>query len=635
MLILELAVQGVRGFSPSVRLAFKAGYTILVSPTEIPAPLAGLTTALVYPDGRGGDGAFLAPGSKLGRAGLSVQSADQNIWRVVRDLGGQGTLHKLDRQTNQFEVLTQEATEQNQALRAAGFPARPTFEQLFTLTVGQLPSRRPRASTKAAADQPGKPPTGQRVRSAFDQYANELTPADTGPSVEKLAALEKELAIAKEVAQIQFRMDGVQADAFKAEQRLRAFEELKAKAESARAELLKAPTPQSLGLPDDIVERVRRSGDEKKRRDEALARLERERADAGLGEDEPRVPPVWKDMRFLAALLAGFLLLVAGAVFEGMGRFLALLAIPAFTFAGLLVLRFIEELQYRSREAAKREVFEVRRKKLEDEFVLAASIVQTALDKVEANTADEFVTLMARRAELEPAVGALELEFADFESDPETVGLADTVVRLKAEHEEMNQKLLDLSGGYARETREIERELHRMRESLSGKVPASSVSGEFAAVQTGPHETFDDPCPAAMQLACEIFNADMATLWGVMRDRCVQYLVALTDKRYHGVDLDVHGRATVQAPGRSVVAGELPAKDLDLLYVALRLTIAEKAGAQTKLPVLIEDAFGGVIDASKQSLFARMLKHIGTLTQVLHVIGASQTPPAADATLAV
>ncbi len=635
MLILELAVQGARGFSPSVRLAFKAGYTILVSPTEIPAPLAGLTTALVYPDGRGGDGAFLAPGSKFGRAGLSVQSADQKIWRVVRDLGGQGTLHKLDRQTNQFEVLTQEATEQNQALRAAGFPARPTFEQLFTLTVGQLPSRRPRASTKAAADQSEKQPTGQRVQSAFDQYANELVPADTGPSVEKLAALEKELAIAKEVAQLQFRMDGVQADAFKAEQRLRAFEELKAKVESARAELLKAPTPQSLGLPDDIVERVRRSGDEKKRRDEALARLERERVDAGLGEDEPRVSPVWKDMRFLAALLAGFLLLVAGAVFEGMGRFLALLAIPAFTFAGLLVLRFIEELQHRSREGAKREVFEVRRKKLEDEFGLAASIVQTALDKVEANTADEFVTIMARRAELQPAVGALELEFADFESDPETVGLADTVVRLKAEHEQMNQKLLDLSGGYARETREIERELHRMRESLSGKVPASSVSGEFAAVQTGPHETFDDPCPAAMQLACEVFNADLATLWGVMRDRCVQYLVALTDKRYHGVDLDVHGRATVQAPGRSVVAGELPAKDLDLLYVALRLTIAEKAGAQTKLPVLIEDAFGGVIDASKQSLFARMLKHIGTLTQVLHVIGASQTPPAADATLAV
>lgn len=637
MLILELAVQGVRGFSPSARVAFKAGYTVLKSPTEIPAPLAGLTSALVFPDGRGGDGAFLAPGAKLGRAGLSVQSASQDVWRLVRDLGGQGALHKLNKQTNQFEVLTQDAAEIGQALRTAGLPPRPTFEQLFTFTVGQLPSRRPKASspTKTTTAMPVRSsPSGARVQSAYDQYANELGPSDSGPSVEKLAALEKELAIAKEVADLQFRMDGVQADAFKAEHKLRAFEELKGKLEAARAELFKAPTPQSLGLPDDIIERVRRSGDEKKRREEALAKLERERADAGLGDDAPRTQPLWKDVRFLAGLAVGVLLLVAGIVLEGMGRFLALLAIPAFTFAGLLALRFIEELQHASRETAKREVFETRRKKIEDEFGMAASIVQTALDKVEANTPDEFYTIMAKRAELQPAVGELELEFADYEADPDTAGLADTVARLKHEHEEMNQRLLGLSGGYAREVREIERELTRTKEALAGKAPAPT-GDEFSAVPTGPQETFDDPCPAPMQLACEIFSADLPTLWGVLRDRCVQYLVALTDKRYHAVDLDANGRATVQAPGRAIAAGELPPKDLDLLYLALRLTLAEKAGAQTKLPVLIEDAFGGVIDVNKQGLFGRMLKHIGTLTQVLHVIGASQQPPQADAVLAV
>lgn len=639
MLILELAVQGVRGFSPSARVAFKAGYTVLKSPTEIPAPLAGLTLALVFPDGRGGDGAFLAPGAKLGRSGLSVQSVDQNVWRLVRDLGGQGTLHRLNRQTNQFEVVTQDAAEMGQALRSAGFPARPTFEQLFTLTVGQLPSRRPKSSAKTQVmpvkGQPPKSSASQaRVQSAFDQYANELGSTETGPSVEKLAALEKELATAKHVSEIQFRMDGVQADVFKAEQRLHAYEELKGKLEAARAELFKAPTPQSLGLPDDIVERVRRSGDEKKRREEAFAKLDRERQDAGISDEPPRVAPLWKDMRFIAAMVVGLLLLVSGGFLDGMGRFLSLLAIPAFTFGGLLALRFIEELQHASREVAKREVFEVRRKKIEDEFGLAASIVQTALDKVEANLPDEFYTVMSKRAELQPAVAELELEFADFESDPETHGLAEKVGALKAEHESLNQQLLGMSGGYAREVREIEREISRMKEALAGKNPSAS-GDEFSAVPTGPSETFDDPCPAPMQLACEIFSSDLPTLWGVVRDRCVQYLTALSDKRYHGVDLDVDGRATVHAPGRSIAAGELPAKDLDLLYLALRLTLAEKAGGQTKLPLLIEDAFGGVIDVNKQGLFARMLKHIGTLTQVLHVIGASQQPPPADNVQAV
>jgi hypothetical protein len=640
MLILELAVQGVRGFSPSARIALKPGYTVLKSPTDIPAPLAGLSLALLFPDGRGGDGAFLAPGAKLGRAGMSVQSSDGNVFRLVRDLGGQGTLHKLDRATNQFQVLTQDAGEMMQALRAAGLPARSTFEQLFTVAVGQLPSRRPKTAPKAP-EVPGKPgykgstSSVGRVQSAFDQYAD-VGAADTGPSVEKLAALERELATAKEVAEIQFRMDGVQADVFKQESRLRTYEELKGKLDAAKEALNKAPTPQNLGLPEDIVERVRRAKEDKARRDEALARLDQEKATAGLAADGlSPVPPVWKDARFLGSLALGFVLLIAGGVLEGTSRFLALLAIPAFTFAGLLALRYIEELQYRSRESAKGDVFETRRRKIEDEYAMSASIVQTAFDKVEANTPDEFVSIMARRAELEPSVAQLVLEFADFESDPEMASMADTVSRLKAEQEALNQRLLGLSGGYAREVRDIERDLARMKDALAGKNP-TAVSGEgFAPVPTGPDATFDDPCPAPMQMACEIFSTDVPTLWGVMRDRCVQYLVALTDKRYHAIDLDASGRATVHAPGRTVPAGELPAKDLDLLYLALRLTLAEKAGAQAKLPVLIEDAFGGVIDIPKQALFARMLKHISSLTQVVHVIGASQAPPQADTLLAV
>lgn len=634
MLILELAVQGVRGFSPSARIAFKPGYLVLKSPTEIPAPLSGLILSLLYPDGRGGESAFVAPGAKLARAGLTVQSTEQELWRIVRDLGGQGALHKLNRSSNQFEVLTQDAAEMVQALRGAGLPARPVFEQLFTFTVGQLPSRKPKSSQKQPASAPkSRPSQLGRVQSAFDTYATELSASDTGPTMEKLAALEKELVVAKHVASLQFKMDGVQADTFRAEQRFHAFQELQQKLETARAELYKAPTPQSLGLPDDIIERVRRSGDEKKRKDDAINKLEREKADAGLAGDPPIIAPLWKDARFLGGIVAGLALLAGGMVLEGMGRFVALLAIPAFTFAGLLALRYIEELQHLARENAKREIFDTRRKKIDDEFTLAATIVQTALDKVEANTAEEFFALMAKRDELQPGVAALEMEYADYESDPDTASLGETVGRLKAEHEQMNQELLRLSGGYSREVREIEREIVRMKDALAGKSPTQT--DEFSAVPTGPQELFDDPCPAAMELAAQIFSSDISTLWGVVRDRCVQYLVALSDKRYHGMDLDADGRATVQAPGRTIAAGELPGKDLDLVYFALRLTLAEKAGAQAKLPVIIEDAFGAVIDVNKQSLFGRMLKHIGTLTQVLHVIGAAQNPAQADAILAV
>jgi hypothetical protein len=629
MRLLELAVQSVRGFSPSVRIALKPGYVGLKSPTDIPAPLAGLVVALCYPDGRGSDVAFLAPGARAGRAGLSVQGPDNEIWRIVRDLGGAGGLHKLNRATNQFEVATQDATEMGQLLRSqVGFPARTTYEQLFTFTAGQLPSRRPKQPARTA--KMNVAPKAQ-LPSAFDQYG--LSSADEGQRQARIAELEKELVIAREAAELQFRHDGLQADLFKVQERLRAYEDLKGRLEAARAELNNAPSPKSLGLPDDIVERVRKFPEEKKRHDEALARLYAER-EVALKDDAFFVSPLYRDQRFLATTVLGLALLIGPAFLEGGLRWLALLSIPLFTFATLLALRWIEDLQHQSREAAKAEVFAAREKKLEDEFSLVNSIVRTAFEKTGTITPDEFFTVMSRREALQPQVAELELAFADLESDPDTARLGSEVERLEREIAEIDARLQALSGGYVREVREIERDLARLRGEHEA-VPRSTPSGEFAVVEVGPSEAFEDPLPAVLLLATDLFATDVPTLWSALRDRAVQYLTALTDRRYHGIDVDREGHATVQAPGRTVRAGELEGKDLDLLYLSVRLTLIEKYSVQARLPVLLEDGLGVVIDDSKRALFGRMLKHIGTLTQVLHVTGAAQNNAVADTVLAV
>jgi uncharacterized protein YhaN len=323
------------------------------------------------------------------------------------------------------------------------------------------------------------------------------------------------------------------------------------------------------------------------------------------------------------------------AFLEGGLRWLALLSVPVFTFATLLALRFIEELQHASRESAKGEVFSTREKKLNDEFSLSDTIVQMAYEKTGVVTRDEFFTVMARREALQPQVAALELEFADLESDPEFARLPEEAARLRAEMAEVNQGLESMSGGYVREVREIERDLARLKGEPAAAPFSSSPSGGFSAVDTGPATAFDDPLPGVLLLGTDLFATDVPTLWSALRDRTVQYFSALTDRRYHGIDVDKEGHATAQAPGRAVPAGELPGKDLDLMYLSVRLTLIEKYSVQTRLPVLIEDGFAGVIEAPKQPLFGRMLKHIGTLTQVLHVTGAGQTATAADTVLTV
>lgn len=625
MLFLELAAQAVRGFSPSIRVALKPGYSVLQSPGDLPAPLSGLIVALAFPDGRGGDSAYLAPGAKAGRAGLSIQGNDGSVWRIVRDLGGAGGLHKLNKATNQFDVVSQDALEMGQSLRAgAGFPARSTWEQLFTLTGPQLPTRRPKGPSKPAAAAAAK--AAPKMASAWNMDAGGA-PAAEDP--QKVAALEAELVTAKRAAEVQFKLDGINSELFGLESKRKGWDEMEQRLQAAREEF-KAAEGQGGAAADDIIARAKRYPDEKKKHEEQVMRLREEQQYAR--ENAPAAPPPLRsDQRFLAALIGGLALLIGAAFLEGSLRYVSLLSMVPLSFAALLALRFIEDLQHAGRSGGKLEVLEGREKKLVDDFALTTMVVQKAFDQVGAETLDDFLAVMARRSGLQQQVRQLESEWALVQSSPEYTSVAAQASELKAQQESCNQELLAMSGGYVRDVRDIERELARYKEPAAA-APKPSVSGEgFAPVSTGPTETWDDPTPPLLMLATDLFTTDVPSLWSVLRDRAVQYLTALTDRRYHGISVDKDGHATLEAPGRTLSARELPGKDLDLVYLALRLTLIEKAAGTHKLPVVIEDTFNTVLDAAKQPLFGRMVKHLGSLTQVLHVSGAGQNAAVADA----
>ena len=628
MLFLELAAQGVRGFSPSIRVALKPGYSALQSPTDLPAPLSGLIIALAFPDGRGGDAAFLAPGAKAGRAGLSIQGHDGSVWRIVRDLGGAGGLHKLNKATNQFDVVSQDALEMGQSLRAgAGFPARSTWEQLFTITGPQLPTRRPKGPTKAGAPAAAAKAAQRLPTASWNMDSGAASSVAEDPT--RLPALEAELVTARRAAEVQFRLDGINSELFSLESKTKGWDEVNQRLTAARAEL-KSVADHSATMGDDIIARAKRYPDERKRHEEQLARLQEEQQSL-LDNAPPPPAPLRSDQRFLGSLAGGLALFIGAMFMEGGLRYLALLSMVPFTFAALLALRFIEDLQRSGRDGGKSEVLTAREKKLTDDFALTSMVVQKAFAQVGASTLEEFLTVMGRREALQNQLAQLELEWADTQSDPEYASLAQKVARLKTDQEACNQELLGMSGGYVRDVRDIEREIARIREPVAAPAPKPSVSGEgFAAVVTGATETWDDPAAPLLMIATDLFTTDVPSLWSVLHDRAVQYLTALTDRRYHGISVDKDGHATLEAPGRTVSARELPGKDLDLMYLALRLTLIEKAAAQHKLPVVIEDTFNTVLDAAKQPLFGRMVKHLGSLTQVLHVSGSGQNAALAD-----
>ncbi|HZI12047.1 MAG TPA: chromosome segregation protein SMC [Myxococcus sp.] len=613
----EVAVQNVRGFSPAGRFALKAGYLVLKPPSAEASPLAGLTLALLYPDGRGGDASFITAGAKSGKAALTFQGADGATYRVLRELGGSGTLHRMNKTTQQPELVSSDASEISQFLRGGvGLPPRTTFEQVYCLQVGQLPSRRPR---KSAAANPDAKTSGKMPSLAS---ASTVAPAEDIPAAEaKLKALEQELTGAQEVDQLQFKVDGLSSQVFEAEQRLKGTEGLKVAIAEAEAAWRAAPTPEALGLPPDILQRVQRFPKAVQKRDDALARLNTDREEEAQAVPAS-VEPLTRNNLFWAGLAAGVFFLGLGLGL-GLGvdrifRYLVLLDIPAFGLAAFMALRYVDELKQASRHGSKEGRFESRERKLHEEFEAEAAPVRMAQKALGVESLDEIPQALERKELLAARVAELKEQLQAMEADPEYTAAISQRQTLKAQLDALNAELTQ-KGSYVRDIREVEREMARVKESIAlAKAPPPAAPAPAPGAPAAPGEALEDPSPALLSQAADVFTVDILAVQGLLKERCLQYLTALTDRRYQGIEWDKEGRGFALSAGKRVPVGELPPKDLDLYYLALRMTVVEKASARVKRPFLLEDVFAGVEEV-KLPLIARMLKHLGTLTQVLHV----------------
>ncbi|NTX62358.1 chromosome segregation protein SMC [Myxococcus sp. CA051A] len=616
MQFVEVAVQNVRGFTPAGRFSLKSGYLVLKPPSAEASPFAGVLLALLFADGRGGDASFIAPGAKSGKAALTFQGVDGATYRVLRELGGSGTLHRLNKATQQPELVSSDASEMNQFMRGqVGLPPRTTFEQLYCLQVGQLPSRRPRKAAAKAVD--------PKASGKFPSLASASTVApsdDIAASEAKARALEAEFISAREVDGLQFKVDGLSSQIFDADQRLKGTEGLKVAIHDAENAWRAAPTPQTLGLPQDILNRVQRYSKVVAKRDDALVRLGADR-DADAADVPDSVDPLTEDRGFWVGIAVGVLFLGLGLGL-GLGidstfRYLALLDIPAFGFSAFVALRYVDELQKSSQRGSKEGRFDAREKKIHEEFEAEAAPVRMAQKALGVESLDEIPAALERKELLAARVVELKDQLAAVEADPEFVAASTQRQALKDQLEALNAELIQ-KGSYVRDIREVERELGRVKESiaLAKAPPPPAAAGPDGA--PAPAEPLEDPSPALLAQAADIFTTDVLSVQAMLKDRCVQYLTALTDRRYQGVEWDKEGRAFALAGGRRVPVGEIPPKDLDLYYLALRMTVVEKGSARVKRPFVLEDVFAGVEEV-KLPLIARMLKHLGTLTQVLHV----------------
>jgi len=604
------------------------GYVVLTPSSLVPVPLAGLVSALLFPDGRGAEVAYQVPGQR-GTVTLLFQGSDQGTYRLLRELGGAGVLHRVELATGQMELITDDSLEMAQFLRQVGLPPRRTFDQAFTVTSLQFPTKRPKARQNApsvhAAALPSLP-TAQPVQAASDVHAARA----------KLFELMKELDLAQEIERIQFRLDEIASETSEVEAKLQEAAALQASVKEAEAAFASAPSPESMQLPNDITARAERFPQLVAKRDEALARLD-------LGSDPgfrmAHVEPLKANVRFWAAIAAGLVLFAAGIALKGAGHYLALLDIPAFGFAAVLALRYVDDLQKAQRSSRRGERAAAREKKIVDDFEAEAQSVKEAMAVLKVDKPSDIGAVFGQKAQLGQRLKELRARTETLQKDPAYVALKGKDQQLKKEQQVLEAKLTE-KGGYLREAREIERDIDRIKRSIEAAAapqPAPARPAEVAApIASAPSSppTFEDPFPGFLAIAADLLMTDPAGAMNLLRERLTQYFAALTDRRYAAIEVDGAGRATLQSGGGRVAAAELPPRDLDTLYLACRLTLIERCGGRNKIPVIIEDLLT-IIDPAKVALLGRMLKQLGTISQVLHVTSNPEFPAMADTVVKV
>lgn len=651
MLLLELAAQGVRGFSPSARMQFKAGYNALVPPQGAASGLVPLLIALLYGDGRGGDGALAA--SAGARAGLSLQARDGSTYRLMRVLGSGGALHRLE-PGGRWSVVSQDSVEIATALRGAlGLPSRGQFEALFCFDAQMFPSKRPAPMPRLGTPGPALQRPAPEVRALRPNALVEaaMAAAASTPSRprggersrQELERLRREVAVGKETDEVQYKLEGLQQKLFDLDHKLKELERLRAEAQAARASIEGAPGLEALDLPKDALERAARFDEARQRRDEALEKLREEQRAAQEASQVPPLP-LWRARHFPLAAGTGAAMLALAAVFRGSPwGYLGLLDIPVFGYAGMVALEWIGELQAYEGLARKQSIFRDREQKIEAAFESEHLPIKSAMKLLGVERGADLLEHFERRAAAESAAQEAEARLAAAEADPETASLRSQQARLRAEVEALDAKLAGLGASATRDWREAEREIAELERAQSAPAetaappiasePAPSSAAEPSGVAAGSAAGAlrEDPGPGLLGLAEDLFpGLSLEALAEGLRERAGQYFAALTEQRFSGLELDERARVQALAPGRAIPAGALETGDLDLLYLALKLSLVERAAAAGKIALLLNEPFAA-LPPPVQQLLARSLKLIASQTQVIHATALPANHTAADA----
>lgn len=621
MFLVELVMQGVRGFQSLVRLRFQGGFNFIAAGNE-----AGKTTAvetvqrLLFPRNEAGflDTLLSRQTPEASRGALVVFSDDGGYYRIIEDFSKRAAnLSKYDASAKDFALLHKDWES------AAAFMTRltsNTAEEDFTKVF--VFRREHYANLRTASG-----PASMAAPIPRPQPSRPAVPAakKTGSNDAKLAELRETLQKSEEAADAEYKAQAAKLALDEVRKKLASLEEIEQKRHDITAKLAELKGCENLPAElHNLLEAYERlQGQKATEMEELNSQL------SGLKAQLDSLPTV--DLMKDKFLLAGGVL---GVISFILGMFVFSSAQRMYFYGGLVVaLGLIGFAVFNSTRSSGKhsailkdiEALEKDRNEIDKKPDKEAAAMKALMKSTNSATpaelkdkADSHRYLLSLRDEIEDQWKRITAD-----RNPEL---------LQQEYNKLQQEALEL-GKAARavaqnniDTYAIRQEIERLEGDSS---PASSggVAWDFGSEPQELPADFGAPPSSSrgqagfyseLETAARIGGIELETLVPAVEAAAQRNLAAITNGKYLRIEVGQAGGAPrVHARDESICQYmDLSHGTQDLIYFCLRTGLVEALAGKVRLPVLLDDPLAG-FDAARQKAACQVLRSLGTKTQVI------------------
>jgi uncharacterized protein YhaN len=614
MFLVELVLQGVRGFREHARLRFKGGFNLVAAGNE-----SGKTTAidsvqrLLFPSDRAElFEAFVsryAPDTS--RAALVTCSDEGAYNRMIQDFSKRAVnLSQYNPTSKDFSILHRDWNNAVQFM--AGMTAGTSEEDFARIFIFRrehyATGSRQSAPVPASKAAPAMPAPPEKGRSSTNK--------------ERLAELREILRKAEEAADAEYRFESAKLAREEITKKIDSLDEIKQQKTAIQSTLESLKMYEA--MPENLIELI---DDQEKRQGQKLVDAdELNKQIEGMKMQLAEMPTVnfIMDKLFISGVLMVIASIIAG-VFVLTDELRILFPVGLVLALILMVGAWYKESRLGTRRkniTKEEEKLKAELNKLETLFLQKGATVTTLM---RSTAASSLADLKEKSANYRSA-----LSFRDDIEEQETRSLGDkTLESLLQQQEEMQQEVTKLEQAaqavaeYNVDTYSIRQEIELMDSSTS--IASAGEAWDFGAesqeqVPIAPNVISSDQGGGFLDdlaIACRIAGIEMETLVPSVEAAAQRNLASITEGKYVKIEAGRESGPVVHDKDNSIVDhSELSHGTRNLITFCLRAGLVEALAGKRRFPFLLDDPFAD-FDPARQKAACQILRSLGAKTQVI------------------